>query len=363
MAGPVTGLTPAPLSTVTSSEPLSTGVHVQPQWDVIELLPPAAADRQRALRQRAADAHAVIPEFEQVRTASMARVSAANALKRLTDHPQDHGFNLPPTDRRVIEATKLLEKATADFERLKQLQEVRAAEFQSAGAASAACEAWVRDGRPPGTALEDYEAEPVKLNKGEGILDGIERLRRRGRELKADLHRISSSPFPSSYCKQRMREQIEALAARGAPDIANLIEHDRSVIWPTQNVRSQVYNTEVPSFASAELPDTLALFAWMHRDALIAALDREIDAESDDKSALSHEARQKAEAVVMGDLLAVERDEAALVWSAQSQSLPVEHRSDCDPRAILQIRLITAPGATSGPSSWMHAFDIVKPGR
>ena len=54
--------------------------------------------------------------------------------------------------------------------------------------------------------------------------------------------------------------------------------------------------------AFAEIPDTVALIAWLHRDALIAALDREIDTEADDKAALSHEARQKAEAEVMGDL-------------------------------------------------------------
>ncbi|OSI79310.1 hypothetical protein BSZ21_01530 [Bradyrhizobium canariense] len=37
----------------------------------------------------------------------------------------------------------------------------------------------------------------------------------------------------------------------------------------------------------------------------------------------------------MGDLLAVERDEAALVWPAQAQGLPVEHRADINPLALL----------------------------
>jgi hypothetical protein len=38
----------------------------------------------------------------------------------------------------------------------------------------------------------------------------------------------------------------------------------------------------------------------------------------------------------MGDLLAVERDEAALVW--QAQNLPVEHRADISPLALLGLR-------------------------
>ena len=38
---------------------------------------------------------------------------------------------------------------------------------------------------------------------------------------------------------------------------------------------------------------------------------------------------------MLGDLLAVERDEAALVWTAQSQGMPVEHRADISPLALL----------------------------
>jgi hypothetical protein len=43
----------------------------------------------------------------------------------------------------------------------------------------------------------------------------------------------------------------------------------------------------------------------------------------------------------MGDLLDIERQECVLVWQAQAQSLPVEHR-DCSPLAILGCRLMTA---------------------
>ena len=47
-------LTPAPAA---GPQPLNfTGAHVRPSFDVIELLPAAAADRLRALRQRRDDA-------------------------------------------------------------------------------------------------------------------------------------------------------------------------------------------------------------------------------------------------------------------------------------------------------------------
>ena len=345
---PVTGLTPAPAN----PQPLDfSGTSVQPLLDVVEFLPAGIPqDRLRQLRQRANDKHAIIPEFETVRQAAMERVEAERALARLVNHPQDHGFNLPLTNARVIEATKLLEKLTADLKRLQELQQVRTAQWQAASGAKAASEAWLRDGRPHGATLEVFDAEPPRLAKGETVLNAVERVRRRGRELRADLHRIRSAPFPSNYAKSQMRAQIDALTQRGAPDVTNLIEHDRDIIWPTLRVQSEVH-AEKRGLAFAEVPDALALVAWLHKDELIAALDREIVTEADDKAALSHEARGKAEVEVLADLLDMERQEAELVWQAQSQGLPVEHRADCDPCAILQIKLVTAPRATAAETS------------
>ena len=82
------------------------------------------------------------------------------------------------------------------------------------------------------------------------------------------------------------------------------------------------------------------------------------------KSALSHADREIRTAEVMGDLLACECDEAALVWLAQSQGLPIEFRHDCSPLAILQVRMIVVTNGhdAAPPSSWMHAYDRVSGG-
>ena len=60
--------------------------------------------------------------------------------------------------------------------------------------------------------------------------------------------------------------------------------------------------------------------------------------------------RQQREAVVLGDLLAVERDEGALVWQALAQNLPVEHRNDINPVALAwrPARHRTARGPIAG---------------
>jgi hypothetical protein len=315
------------------------------------LLPERAAERLRLLRQRRADAHRLIPEFETIREASMARIDADNALKRLTAHQQEFGKNLPETDPLVVAAKKHLDKMTADFRRLTELQEVRSGAFQSASAALANVEAWLRDGRPHGTVLEDYDGEMPKLLKGDnGLLDAVERLRRRGRELRADQHRTRSAPFPSAYAKQQMREQIEALAMQGALSVSLLIEHDGKIEFQTQRLTSEVHAAQ-RALAFTEVPNTLALIAWLHRDLLIKRLDELITDESDDGAALSHEQRQQRESEVQGDLLDIERQEATLTWSAMEQGLPVEFRSDLDPRAILKIQLISTPRADAFPET------------
>ena len=82
---------------------------------------------------------------------------------------------------------------------------------------------------------------------------------------------------------------------------------------------------------------------WLHKDALIKRLDAALTAESDDAAALTHEMRQQQEAEVQGDLLAVERDEAALMFKAWAEGLPVMPRADIDPVAVLAVELVNAP--------------------
>jgi hypothetical protein len=50
-------------------------------------------------------------------------------------------------------------------------------QLQPAG--GAAVEAWIKGGRPEATVLEAVEVKPPKLNKGESVIDAIDRHRRR----------------------------------------------------------------------------------------------------------------------------------------------------------------------------------------
>jgi hypothetical protein len=64
----------------------------------------------------------------------------------------------------------------------------------------------------------------------------------------------------------------------------------------------------------------------------------------------------------LGDLTDIERQE--LVLRGQSEGLPIEHRADISPLALLGLRLVTAPRAVSSPgTSAAMAINFVGPGR
>ena len=316
------------------------GVSFNSQPDPVYGLPDAAADKLRMLRQHVADLHSLCVPFEDRHETASRKVVASDQLKRLRSHPSAGGFGLSDGDARVSAAERELDRCIDECERLEKLNDTRTAVWTAASQLLTAVQTWLRDGRPPGTVLEDFDGPEPSLQKGERITDAIERHRRRVRELQSDAHVIRSAPYPASYAKTKLRAQIEALAQ--APSVSEVIENDRSIAWPTTSLQSQVMNGEVPALAFAQVPDLLAVFCWLHKPALLAALDREIDAEADDKAALTHEVRQQREAVVLSDKLAVERDECALVWLSQGL---VEHRSDISPLALLGVSLVTAPRA------------------
>jgi len=77
----------------------------------------------------------------------------------------------------------------------------------------------------------------------------------------------------------------------------------------------------------------------MFGDGMIAALDKAIDAASDDDAALSREQREVQEAQIMADMLAIERKECALIFEAERQGSIIHFRNDCSPQAVLGVRL------------------------
>lgn len=117
----------------------------------------------------------------------------------------------------------------------------------------------------------------------------------------------------------------------------------RRFAFATRTVPVRILNSAPEAIGFGEVPDAMALLAWLHQDELIRRLDAEIDATADDASALDADQRRQAEAEILADRLAVEREEAELCWSQAATGGPISLRFDLAPETLLGVTLIPVP--------------------
>lgn len=134
------------------------------------------------------------------------------------------------------------------------------------------------------------------------------------------------APITSSEAKARAASQIDALATTGEPDVVGVLEGGK-LQWPT------VQTNEI----GPPKIDAAALFAWLNRDQLIAAINAEIDRFADDGAALTTALRAEKIKAAKAAAFTEERIEEALIVLGAEQGLVIPRRSDADPRAILSL--------------------------
>ena len=62
-----------------------------------------------------------------------------------------------------------------------------------------------------------------KLTKGQTLAEAVQVREDKMKQLQADARRIKALPHPADLVRRRMREQISAIAALGAPSAARLM--------------------------------------------------------------------------------------------------------------------------------------------
>ena len=198
-------------------------------------------------------------------------------------------------------------------------------------------------GVPRGVEIIDHEPIDASalLKKSESIPDGVERVRRRGRELGADLHRVRSAPRPLAERKQAMREQVAGWVEAGRPNVSASIALGDDVEFETESQQVDVHS-DPRTLGFVEMPNTVAMLAWLDPDRMIARLDQELTEEAgNDADALTDVDRQKAEAEIQSDMLECERTEVGLIQLAETQGLNIGYRPDTHPQALLGVQLVT----------------------
>ncbi|MGJ5049947.1 hypothetical protein ACQR09_23010 [Bradyrhizobium oligotrophicum] len=313
------------------------GISIANLGDVVDELPPEAAARLRDLRQRRDDVSVLMRSaFEQWQDLHLEAQRHRNRIRELSGPRGAGGYDLDETDVRVADEQRRLDAKVGELARRAELREVRSARWNDMATLVTCCEGWIRQHGPTGL----HPPIQPELKKGETALDAIERLRRRGRELRADLQRAQAAPWPSTIAKQRMRETISKLAAAGRPRADAAVDHNEEVGFPMRS--QQVSLIGERGLGAFETVDMLGLMAWLHEDAMITALDQEIDECADDANALTAVQRAEIEAQIQADVLAVERAEAELVWQLLADGAAVMHRPDIHPAALLGLMVASS---------------------
>jgi hypothetical protein len=151
------------------------------------------------------------------------------------------------------------------------------------------------------------------------------------------IHAANSAPRPAKEIKAKVRAEVEALAARGAPGLYELLEGGNAIAWPMLQVLSRVETNQGPGIATAETPDALALICWSFKSQLLSALDAEIERCADDGAAMTADQKATKIGELEAALLERERVEEAITAAVIECGSKVARRADLDPRALMGV--------------------------
>lgn len=253
-------------------------------------------------------------------------------IRQLKSGEWGGGRQIGDHDPSIVDASAKAAKHEENVARLRDQANTHSARVGALGSLISSLKSYLRSGLGPITELPVLPK--VALRKGETFADGVERCRRRVRELDADAHMIKSSPWPSDLARERARSEIAQLVSQCEPSVSALIETQNGGIgWPgsySQTIWIGGRTVDAPS-----KDELWRCLPWLLKDQLIAGVERLIDDQADDKNALTDEQRTAKLATIAADKLAVEYEEVGYLDVLNSTTMSTLPRVDCDPRAFL----------------------------
>jgi hypothetical protein len=186
-------------------------------------------------------------------------------------------------------------------------------------------------------------AEPNVKFKG-SVLDAIDERRRRNRNIIADIAEAEAAPYPAEEVKAGIEAHFEFVKAARGPSVERMIFGDKFA-WPMLPMKATpVLQPAERLLIAWEQMDIEAVLISTMGDTILKRLFAEVDASLAELKAagatpLSSAERACRVADLQRDLLANQRDEAALIEHAHSQGLPVEFDPETSPLALLNVEL------------------------
>lgn len=298
-------------------------------------LPREAADKLASLRATAREARHLSNGI------SDDALEAADALRRARadvasfEHNREHGgYSRPVISMSLAGAKEWVAREEENHARLSDRRDQARDRHQALQAPIKTIERWLELPAVKRSVVTLHRGAEPKTIKNETPETAVERCRQRVRELKADLHKVQSAPYPSSYAKAVAAEYVERLRDIGAPAVHFLLEAGvPRVDWPSRDVELIPGATSTPGamqFTMPAAPPHVSFAAWVNPEGFLASLCREIDLCADDDAALSADERFKRSAAIAAEKLAAERDEEFWIDKAG-----LARRPDIDPRAVL----------------------------
>ena len=304
--------------------------------DIVDRLPDKIAMRVIDLRQAKDDALVLSRALaDELNGFQDTKHQHENRIRSLMTATGNGGFGLPKEHPSVTSEQEKLKKVEANIKRLSALQSSRSDNWNAVGGLLESLERYLSQFGAEDK-ITEHDAPPVKLLKGQSPNSAVEACRARIERLRQDLNMVKSAPITTARAKEIARNQIMAFAERGRPDVTSTINHGEPVSWPSvEQTPLTVYGSKDRIVVYPNGNDGSAMLAWVHRDALIARIEAEIDAESDDSKALTDEDRCERMTSIRSQILATEREEEAHITAALDAMSGIVRRRDADPRAVL----------------------------
>lgn len=200
-------------------------------------------------------------------------------------------------------------------------------------------------GIPVEMQFQPHMATDKPLKKGQTPQAALDDIRTGIADLLTEIRELTTAPLPSSHAKEVAHRQIDDMARKAKPNVVALVRNGQPLQFSEAPanlglvavVPGIVSAPVVNGHASGTVNDGIGLLAYMFTDQLKAFIDAEIDAISNDDTALLPQQRHFRMQEMQDSLLEAERDEERIVCLIEQSGRFCARRANADPRAVLEI--------------------------
>jgi hypothetical protein len=290
-------------------------------------LPPRAKQKLATMIEQAEQAR------DAARSAMLRQMAALEELNRATSLRNQLIEEIRSTGRRDDQQFQRLEAAVADaravLQRRQQLAEKASAAAAPIGRLVEHLLSYINDHHTGVKA-----AAPVALKMAGSPAAQLHSIRLELQKLQARAAAVREASPTDAEVAAAIRAKVDALAACGKPLVG---DGTRELHWPSVRVNTFA---DGHTAGMATIPDAMAVLAWLNPAAMAARLVEEALAErqaAGREPGLPRQERMAQLAAMAKEVLALERNEEAVLVAMAERGTALPRRPDADPRAVLEV--------------------------